>query len=297
MLDRVRSLLVVLETGSMNRASTRLRISQPALSRQIQALEAEVGSPLLERGPWGVRPTDLGHEFVKQMKPVLAAFDLALSSLQRAARGERDELRIAYLGSAANRFLTPALAEARKQMPNTKFRFLDLSPAEQIRGLAEGSIDVALIGQEGKVVEAEYYTRKIATLGVCVALPSSHPKARSRSLSLADLKGDPFIGADEAEVPGRNAWCTELCRKAGFRPRYLGNANSITEGWAMVSGEQAVMLLPDYFESRTMAGVRLVPISDPWASWDFLVLRQRGNSSAQAKLFVEILAQSAQSKG
>lgn len=289
MLERIRSLVMVLEEGSVNRASTRLRISQPALSRQIQSLEHEIGAALLERGPWGVRPTDLGYEFLKQMKPVVAAFDLALSALQRSARGEREELRIGYLGSAANRFLTPALALARKQMPKLKFRFLDLSPAEQLKALGEGLIDVALIGQEGAPAAGEFYSRKLAILGVCAALPSQHPKARSRSIKLADLKSEVFIGADEAEVPGRNAWTTSMCRRAGFRPRYLTNATSITELWAMISGEQAVALLPDYFETRSMAGVKLVPVTDSWARWEFLLLRQRGKTSAHARVFVEML--------
>lgn len=293
MLERIRSLVVILEEGSVNRASARLRLSQPALSRQIQALEHEIGAPLLERGPWGVRPTDLGYELLKEMKPVLAAFDLAFSRLQGSARGERQELRIGYLGSAANRFLTPALAAARQRMPDTKFRFLDLSPAEQLKALSEGVLEVAMIGQEGASAATEFYARKLATLPVCVALPAQHPKADAPSLKLAELKSDLFIGADESEVPGRNAWTTALCKKAGFRPRYLGNANSITELWAMLTGEQAVALLPDYFETRMMAGIRLVPVADAWARWDFIVLRQRGNSSPQARTFIELLVQSA----
>jgi DNA-binding transcriptional LysR family regulator len=61
MIDRIRALLIVIEEGSVNRAAMRLYITQPALSRQMQALEHEIGGKLLERETSGVKPTDLGH--------------------------------------------------------------------------------------------------------------------------------------------------------------------------------------------------------------------------------------------
>ena len=65
MMDRIRALLTVIEEGSVNRAAVRLRITQPALSRQMQALENELGGKLLERETSGVKPTGLGHALGK----------------------------------------------------------------------------------------------------------------------------------------------------------------------------------------------------------------------------------------
>ncbi len=97
MIDRIRALLLVIEEGSVNRAAVRLRISQPALSRQMKALEAEIGGRLLERETNGVKPTDLGHSLIKSMRPVMAAYESSLAELRRKARGLRSELRIGYL--------------------------------------------------------------------------------------------------------------------------------------------------------------------------------------------------------
>ncbi len=114
MIDRIRALLTVIEEGSVNRAAVRLRITQPALSRQMQALENEIGGKLLERETSGVKPTGLGHALVKSMRPLVESYDAALAELRRQARGERSELRVGYLISAAQSVLTPALARLRK---------------------------------------------------------------------------------------------------------------------------------------------------------------------------------------
>src|SRR4051812_8621704 len=107
MIDRIRALFTVVEEGSVNRAAARLRITQPALSRQMKSLEEEVGGRLLEREASGVTPTGLGHTFLKAMRPVLGAYDAALAEPRQHARGLRNELRIGYLISAAQAVLEP----------------------------------------------------------------------------------------------------------------------------------------------------------------------------------------------
>jgi len=83
MIDRIRALLTVIEEGSVNRAAVRLRITQPALSRQMQALENEIGGKLLERESSGVKPTGLGHALVRSMMPLVENYDGAMAELRR----------------------------------------------------------------------------------------------------------------------------------------------------------------------------------------------------------------------
>jgi DNA-binding transcriptional LysR family regulator len=113
MIERLRALFAVVEEGSVNRAAVRLRITQPALSRQMKSLENDVGGRLLERETSGVKPTSLGHALMKAMRPVLADYEAALAEVRRQSRGLRSELRIGYLISAAQSVLTPALARLR----------------------------------------------------------------------------------------------------------------------------------------------------------------------------------------
>lgn len=291
MLDRIRNLLVVMEEGSMNRAANRLGIAQPTLSRQIQSLEQELGGALLDRGPWGVRPTDLGFKTKHSIQPVIRSFDLALAEIYAEARGRKTQLRVGYLGLSAARYLNPALALLREEFPDLRVWLLDQTPGEQMKALDSGELDVALIGQEGSLIADAYYTRRIDRLMTCVVLPDGHPLAQEEEIPLSALQGESFIGPVDEEVPGRNEWTAKLCEQAGFRQRIIAKTSSIGETFSLVVAEQAVALFPDYHEGAPPPGIAFTRLSDKGATWDFLVLRQRGRGSAAAKQLVERLVQ------
>jgi DNA-binding transcriptional LysR family regulator len=122
----------------------------------MQALENQVGGALLERTTTGIRPTDAGNALATSMQRVLADYDAAMAEARQLARGQRDLIRIGYLGSAAQTFLDPALFALRRTHPEVKVKLLDLSPGEQIVALRKGEIDLALIGQEGALLSAEF---------------------------------------------------------------------------------------------------------------------------------------------
>ncbi|MES2507476.1 MAG: LysR family transcriptional regulator [Verrucomicrobiota bacterium] len=293
MIDRIRALLTVIEEGSVNRAAVRLRITQPALSRQMKLLESEVGGKLLDRETSGVKPTGLGHALVKAMSPVITAYETALADVRRQARGTRSELRVGYLISAAQPLLTPTLERLRKTHPEMKLKLHDMSPREQIDALKSGELDLALIGQEGAVAAQDFYSFKLCSLGVCAAISASDPLASRTQIAIKDLRRHDFIGVDEDQMPGRNRWITSLCRNVGFKPRFLAIPDGITHVLSMVASESAVTLLPDYFKTTTHPGIAFVPISDAKARWDFIVLWQRGKTPASITTLVNALKETA----
>ena len=293
MLAQLRSFLAVIDEGSLNRAATRLRMSQPALSRQMQALEAEVGGRLLERSATGVSLTDAGHALAAKTRGLLADYDTALAEARRLARGQKAELRIGYLASAAQSLLNPALATLRRAHPEVKTKLLDLSPGEQITALKEGAIDVAFIGQEGSIASHDFYTRRLAKLPVLAVLPADHRLAARKEIRLAELKGEQFIGSPETEMPGRDRWIAQLCRKAGgFKPRFIQEADSITHMLSLVASEGAVTLVPGYIRDLAAAAVRMIPVADAEARWDFLVVWQRGRTAGPLQTLIEALSTS-----
>src|SRR5260221_12482370 len=119
MLEQIRSFLTVVEEGSLHRAAVRLRISPSALSRQMQALEHELGGRLLERMATGVSPTPGGEALAKRMDAVLEAYDLAMSDTRRALLGDTDQLRIAYLPPIDPQSLSGPLRAVRRIHPET----------------------------------------------------------------------------------------------------------------------------------------------------------------------------------
>src|SRR5579862_4367967 len=144
MLDKLRLFLVVLEEGSFRRAAERLRISQSAITRQMQSLELDLGGRVLERTSSGVRPTNGGHALAAKAKILLADYDSTMAEVRRLVRGESERLRIGYIASAFQQYLAPALAAVRRAYPKLKVKMLDQTPGEMIIALRQGKIDLAL---------------------------------------------------------------------------------------------------------------------------------------------------------
>lgn len=296
-MDMLRSFVTIVEEGSLNRAAERLRVAQSTLTRQIQALEQESGGRLLERGPKGVAPTAAGHALCDGARPLLAAHDRLWSEVRAKARGQSALLRIGYLASVVSSYLTPALAVVRREHPEARVSLYDLSPGEQIAGLRNGELDVALLGQEGAGFSREFYTRRIATLAVFAALAETHPLAARRQLRMADLRAELFVGARESDVPGHNRWVAKLCRKAGFRARLLPDSESLAHGLATVVAESAVMLVPEYVRTVHMPGVTYVPVEEPGTVWELQVAWHRGRASAPLQTLIAALGRTAQAQG
>ncbi|EEF61434.1 LysR family transcriptional regulator [Pedosphaera parvula] len=290
MLAQLRSFLVVVEEGSLHRAAARLRISQSALTRQMQALEHDLGGRLLERTSAGVKPTSAGYAAINKLRPALAQFDDAMGEVRRLLRGENEQLRIGYIASAAKKFLEPALIALRKQHPKLKLKLLDLTPGEQIAGLRRGEIDLAMTPLEGNL-SRDFHIKKLATLPMLAVLPTDHPLAGKPNVWMKQLKDERFVGGSEKDLPGYNRWFTQLCRKTGrFKPRFIQDATNLPEALELVSNEGAVTLLSADMQEHMTACFAMVPIADPEATFDLFVVWQRGRTSDSLRTLLDSLS-------
>jgi len=289
-LRQIRSFLTVIEENNLHRAGARLRLSQSALSRQMQALEHEIGGRLLDRTSTGVRPTAGGHAFAEKMKLLLADYDAAVQSVRRLVRGDSTQMKVGCVMSAAPTYLNPALKVLRARHPGIKVKLFDLSPGEQIAALRRREIDLALIDHGADLLSHDFYVRKIAVARSLVVLPADHRLASRKSVSISDLKNETFVSATEEDVPGYNNRVTQFCRKfGGFRPKFLGRPQSLAEGLSLVANDDMVAFLPDYARQRTTFYVRMVPLTDD-AIWELSVARQRGPLPAPMRTLLDAIS-------
>jgi DNA-binding transcriptional LysR family regulator len=288
-LNLLRSFFAIAEHGSLSKAAAQLHVSQSTLTRQVQALEAELGGQLLDRGSGGVALTAAGHALLEGMHPVVARADAVVAGVRRLARGQSASVRIGYITVAASEYLNPALAGLRRAQPGTKVRLMDLSPGAQLAALRRGELDVAVLGNINAAVAREFYVRRIATLPVVVALPETHALAAQDAIALADLRREMFVGAEPAEVPGFNPWLRQLCRRAGFRPRFIEQADGLTHILSLLVAEQAVTLLPGLVQKSKVPGVAFRPLRSPAARWDLQVAWQRGRIAEPVRELVALL--------
>jgi DNA-binding transcriptional LysR family regulator len=149
---------------------------------------------------------------------------------------------------------------------------------------------VELIGQEGRVLAREFYAKKLATLSVLAAMPADHRLASRKQVHLIDLRDEPFVGAPDKLLPGRNRWIVELCRRAGFRPKLTQDGENVSHMVSLIVSEGMVSVVPSYMRDFPCPGVALVPVADLHATWDFFVVWQRGRPSSAVKALIDALS-------
>jgi DNA-binding transcriptional LysR family regulator len=288
-LNVVHGFFAIVEAGSMGKAAVRLRVSQSTLTRQVQSLEAEIGAPLLERSGTGVAPTPAGRAFIGGMRAPLEEVRRVVELTRRTGRGQRSLLRIGYMASTAQRYLNPALRILRERNPAVRVQLVDSSPGEQIAALRAGQIDIGLVGESGRLVEREFFVRKLATVPAVVLVPDNHPLASQARMSLSDLKNETFIPIPEHDAPAYVPWLKTLCRKAGFRPQLTEPAESMSHLGAMVTADHCVAILPRFLAEKAAPGLAVLSFRETYAVADLLVIWQRGKATEPVRQMLDAL--------
>jgi len=291
-LEKLRLFLVVLEEGSLRRAADRLRISQSAITRQMQSLELDLGGRVLERTSAGVRPTNGGHALAERAKTLLSDYDSTMAGVRRLVRGESERLRIGYIASAVQEYLGPALAVLQRAYPRLRVKMLDQSPGEMIIALRQGKIDLALTLHGIDLLSRDFYARKLATVRSLVALPVSHRFATETQVSLSQLEGETFVRGSDDLVPGYTQKIIQFCRKYGrFRPRLatIDKATGLAESLALAANEEAISIQPAFISHLKVPNVVMVPIADAGATWDLFIVWQRGKIASPLRILLSEL--------
>jgi DNA-binding transcriptional LysR family regulator len=229
-LRHLRYLVAVVDAGGFGRAASRVRVAQPALSRQIAQLETIVGAPLLERGAGGVRPTAAGRQLADDARRILAEVAASAERARRAARGEAGTLAVGFVDGTARRgVVAAALRAMRERHPGVGLHATVMASVQQQAALREGTLDAGFLhyrdpaesGLDGLVVARER---------VLLAVPAGSPWATGPTPRLADLRGEPFVWFPPAVAPGYDAALRAACLAAGLVPQvqhYAVNSGSI----------------------------------------------------------------------
>src|SRR5713101_4703822 len=192
-LRHLRYFVAVAEALNFTKASARLRVAQPALSRQMTDLEDELGVDLMKRSPRGVTLTAEGKLFLEEVRELLKRADESVEKVRALARGEYGELHIGYAPTPTVEILPPALAAFQKAVPRVKVVLHDLSSDELITGLRDATLELAImvepIGEQTAGIEFEL----LRTYPLSVAMAAAHPFARLKSIPLEKLATEPLI--------------------------------------------------------------------------------------------------------
>jgi len=254
-LRHLRYFVAIADTMNFTRAAARLGIGQPPLSQQIRQLEQEIGSPLFERLPRGIRLTPVGAVFLQDARDVLARAQNAIDNAQRAARGETGTLRLGYAASAAFHPLLPRFAHAyRERYPGVRLTLVEGNTAKLSEEMAQGAIDMALI-RPPYTLPAHFTRERLIDEAMLAALPVGHRLARAKSVRLAQLADDSFLLFPRQIGMGLFDGILQACVNAGFVPRVEQEAPQMASIISLVAGGLGVALVPECMRKINDSGV------------------------------------------
>lgn len=260
-LTQFRYFRALAETGHFGRAAQRLHMSQPPLSRQIAALERDLGIRLFERTPKGVTLTAAGAQFLADSRDVLQLVDQASRNATATARGEAGQLTMGFTMSAAYSVVPSLTRRYQRAFPNVMLRVREMMPNVMASELRDGGIDFAISFADTS--PSPFERRLLLSEPLHVVLPEQHPLARARKLKLEDLAQERFLITPREQVPVLYDAIIRRCEAAGFTPViglevYLQQTivNFVAEGLG-------VALVPASMRRSQVIGARFKPIEDP----------------------------------
>src|ERR1700746_4005285 len=221
-LRHLRYFIVVGEEQHYGRASRRLRVAQPALSRQIQDLEEEVGFKLFDRLPRGVKLSVAGKLFLEDARRILQAVNEATARAARVARGQSGTLRVGFPGNASWHGAVPdSFRRFREQQADAELQLQPAASLEQLDAIRSGRLDAGFVNFMPKA-DPELDQLPVAIQHVELAAPKRHPLTRLKRLRLRDLTDAPFVWFPRWASPAFYDRLMHECYRGGLKsPRII----------------------------------------------------------------------------
>src|ERR1700736_1605494 len=259
-LRHLRYFVAVGEEQHYGRAASRLRVAQPALSRQIQDLEAEVGFKLFERLPRGVKLSAAGKLFLQDARRILQEVNEAAGRAGRVARGLSGTLRVGFTENASWRGVVPdSFRRFREQQPDAELQLQPAPSLEQLEAIRSGRLDAGFVNFMPKS-DPELDQLPVAIQHVELAAPKRHPLAKLKKLRLRDLTDAPFVWFPRRQSPAFYDRLMHECYRGGLKsPRIVQEglneatilsrvATGLGVGWVLGSARwrcpETVAILP-----------------------------------------------------
>lgn len=260
-LWEIECFVAVAEELHFSNAAKRLHISQPPLSRQIQALEKKLGVQLLRRKTRTVELTLPGEVFLQDAREILRHLDRASSAAHRSGGGETERLRLGFISALLGSDLMEVLRSFRDRRPTCQLELLDLPAADQFSRIQNGTLDGGLIGGVPAKHSSDLKFLVWKTERWLVGLPERHPSSVKAVLSLQELRNEKWVLTSRATAPAFRERIDKLCTAAGFRPRVVLESDRTQAVLAMVAAENGIGMFTETIARLIDRGVVFRPLN------------------------------------
>lgn len=254
--------VAVAEQLNYSRAASVLHMTQPAVSQRIMQLERELGFPLFERMPRGLRLTAPGAAFLPECRRVLEAADRAVRAARNAVGPDAGVVRLGFAGALSAPTVSQLARGVRTRASGIELSFVSgLTSDGVIDGLTSDELDIGFTaaGRTARGIDS----RTLSSDPLDLVLARDDPFANDADARLADLSAAPFVMITQAAGLRLRDVADQACLDAGFSPRIVQEASDMQTVLALVAAGVGVTLLPRRLASQasdSLAFRRLVDV-------------------------------------
>lgn len=259
-LRHLRYFHAVAEELSFSKAARRLHIAQPALSRAVQELEAELGSLLLDRSRRVIRLTPGGEVLLREAGVLFERLDETVRKVRRAAAGEEGELRLGYIGPPTRAFLGGLLKAFHQRFPRVNLVLEERTPERVWEMVSKGRLSVGLTRPVLAHEALGLQSLLLCQEPLCAAVPVVHPLSERDSIRWEELADEPIVILARREGAGSHDTILAACAAAGFTPHLVHTPSVIGTILRYVEAGTGIGIVPESVVPDSDS-VRLIPLT------------------------------------
>jgi DNA-binding transcriptional LysR family regulator len=236
-LRHLRTFVAVADAGGFGRALGRLHLSQPAASRQIDALEAELGVLLFERSGRGIRLTSSGEDLLRRSRTVVNEADSLRERARALGSGRTGLLRIGATPQVIESPIAGYLSIYRRKFPDVDVRLLEDGGARLPDRVLQGDVHVAILPAGDERLQG----RPLFPMHLLAVLPKTHALRHRTTLEVTNLADNPvMVGSGFAS----RVWFDAACERAHFKPNVVFESAAPHTLIALVKSGYGIAVLP-----------------------------------------------------
>jgi len=286
-LRHLRYFVGVAEDQHFGRAAARLHVAQPALSRQIQDLEREMGFLLFDRLPRGVRLSAAGNVFLSDARRILQDVEEAKRRAEQIAFGKAGTLRIGIATALSwHGMVVDSFREFRRRQPDVDLVVHHLLSVQQVDAVLSDRLDAgfaATITPWHKDLAHWQFAQDRMLLGV----PKGHPLTKRKEIRLRDLRDMPFVWFQRWANPAFYDQMMQACARGGLSaPRIVQETTDRDTQLGLVQCRIGIAWLTESTRWHCPQGLVLLPVVDMHVRLPFNLIWKKDNSSPLLQKFV-----------
>jgi DNA-binding transcriptional LysR family regulator len=295
-LTHMRSLVAVAEERHFGRAAKRLQVTQPALSRRIRKLEAELGTDLVERHRRPIRLTAAGETFLEEAQVALYHAQRSVERVRSAARGELGQLSVGATVWGDTAIVPSVLRAFRARAAKVRVDPVTLTPSEQVDALRKERLDVGFTAftpwlTEGRALNAEPLLEE----PMVAIVADDHAFAEKPAVSLDELAREPFVALPQMTVPGLAYRQSAIFHERGLAPLSVQEVPDALAFFSLIAAGAGVGLHMASFSNLHRRGVAFVPLEGDPPTATLLMLHRADDQRELVQSFLDCAREVARS--